>query len=147
MTTIISGAQPGRGIANHSGGAYDGGARQDLLDTWPFHNPITFLSGSGDAIPPNVAAQYLITTAGVDAMTLVAPASGGPLVGGSDGLMIAIVSNTAHAHTLTATGLLQTGASGTGVLTMAADAGCTIVLRAYQGLWQLISSNGITVTS
>jgi hypothetical protein len=131
-----------RGLFSHSGGTFDRSEMQDIIDTDPFQGPITVLSGTADVIQPHISGNYVVNTGSADGITLTAPTSGV-----DDGVGINIVSNTAYAHTLTATGLLQTGASGTGVLTMAADAGCTICLRAYQGKWQLVGSVGITVTS
>jgi hypothetical protein len=138
---------PGRGPDNHSGGSYDRSAQRDIIETGPFHGAIQLLSGTADAISPYNGGNYIITTGSADAMTLAAPIAGALQNGGADNLQIAVVSNTAYAHTLTATGLLQTGAAGTGVLTFAAHAGAGFALRAYQGLWQLIGSIGITVTS
>ncbi len=134
-----------RGLFNHSGGSFDIAEMLDLVQTDPYQSAtITVLTGTTDVINPYnpFGNNYIVNTGSADAMTLAAPVSGT-----DDGLCVSIVSNTAQAHTLTSTGNLQTGASGTGVLTMAADAGCTILLRAYKGKWQLIGSTGITVTS
>ena len=100
------------------------------------------LSGTTDAIPPHVAHNYIITSTSTDNMTLAAPTATT-----DDGIIISIMSNTAHAHTLTATGNLETGATGTGVLTFAAHAGATVQLMAYQGKWIVQSLQGVTVTS
>jgi hypothetical protein len=91
------------------------------------------------AIAPNTPANYVITKAGVLADTLAAPT-----VGTSDGVTITITSNTANAHTLTATGLLQTGTASVNVATFAAFAGASLTLQAYQGKWNVLASNGIT---
>jgi hypothetical protein len=99
----------------------------------------SLLSGTADAIDPHTAANYIVTKAGVDAMTLAAPTSGD-----DDNLIIVIGSNTGYAHTLTATGLLHSGAAGTDVATFAAFAGAGLALRAYQGKWNVLWSNGIT---
>lgn len=97
------------------------------------------LSASADAIPPHVSASYIITRAGVDAMTLAAPTA---VV--DDGLAISISSSTANAHTLTATGLLQTGSANVNVATFAAQPGAGLNLVAYNGKWIVKSSVGIT---
>jgi hypothetical protein len=134
-----------RGLGNHAGGSFDGGVQGDIIQCDPFQSSfITVLSGSADAVNPYNANgnNYIVNTAGVDAMTLAAPISGT-----DDNLTVAIYSNTANAHTLTSTGNIQSGAAGTGVLTFAAHAGAGVVLRAYQGKWQIIGANGITVTS
>lgn len=131
-----------RGLFSHSGGAFDRSEIQDIIDGDSNQGPITTLSGTADAINPHIAGNYVVTTAAADGMTITAPTSGT-----DDGLSIQIVSNTNYAHTLTSSALFQSGASGTNVLTMAAYAGCTIQLRAYQGKWQVLSINGITISS
>jgi hypothetical protein len=91
------------------------------------------------AIPPHVGHTYVITKAGVLADTLAAPTATT-----DDGLEIWIVSNTANAHTLTATGLLGTGSASVNLATFAAFAGAGLGLMAYQGTWLVIASVGIT---
>ncbi len=129
-------------VFQHSGGSYDSSSQNDIFITNPLSGPITYLTGATDPIPPHKPGNYIVTTAGVDAMTLAAPTAGI-----DDGLCILVCSGSANAHTLTATGLLATGAAGTGLLTFAAFSGANCLLRAYNAKWQLISSNGITVTS
>ena len=99
------------------------------------------LTGSADAINPNMSANYIITSTGVDATTLAAPTASI-----DDGKTIIVSSGGAHAHTLTATGLLQTGASAVNVATFAAHPGAGLTLKAYQGVWQVLSAIGITFT-
>jgi hypothetical protein len=98
----------------------------------------TALTTNG-AIAPNTAANYIITKAGVLADTLAAPT-----VTTSDGLEIKITSGTANAHTITATGLLQTGSASVNVATFNANAGASLTLMAYQGLWFVRAANGIS---
>lgn len=129
-----------RGL-NHQG-SFGGDAIQDVIDTDCFQGPITVLSGSTDAIPTK-GGNYMITTAGVDAMTISAPTSGT-----DDGLTIGIYSNTANAHTLT--GPTGCFATGVGVVKHIATwttgfIGQGVVLRAYQGIWYPIGSTG-TIT-
>lgn len=133
-----------RSVFSHSGGSFDNSSMQDIGDTNPFALPITVLSGATDAIPCHQSGNYMVTIAtGIDAMTLKAPTAGA-----DDGVMIAIYSNSAEAHTLTATGLLQTGQSGkTGVLTFGAYAGSGVVLRAYNAKWQVLYGQSLTYTS
>lgn len=97
------------------------------------------LSGASDVISPHSGHAYIVTRAGVDAMTLAAPTSGT-----DDGLTIVISSNTANAHTLTATGLLQTGTASVNVATFAAQKGAGLTLQAYQGKWNVLAAVGIT---
>lgn len=99
---------------------------------------IQLLAASG-AVSPNRAATYVVTKAGVAALTLAAPTATV-----DDGKIIVVTSATANAHTLTATGLLNTGTVSVNVATFAAHAGATVTLMAYQGLWNVLSSNGIT---
>jgi hypothetical protein len=91
--------------------------------------PFTPITASG-AINPHQSANYMITKAGVAAMTL-----GAPTTGADDGVVIAVYSNTAYAHTVTATGLFIDGSGNVNVLTFAAHAGAACFLTAYQGKW------------
>ena len=99
--------------------------------------PLT-LAASG-AVPVRPGADYVITKAGVAALTLAAPTAGT-----DDGVTISIISSTLFAHTLTATGLLSTGTASVNLATFAAFAGAGLTLKAYQGLWLVTSSVGIT---
>lgn len=91
------------------------------------------------AINSHTAADYIITKAGVLADTLAAPTA---VV--DDGLRISIISNTANAHTLTATGLFGSGAAATDLATFAAFLGAGLTLEARGAKWLVVSSNGIT---
>lgn len=90
---------------------------------------LVLLPASG-AIDPHSANRYLITKAGVAALTLAAPTAGA-----DDGLQIEITSATANAHTLTATGLFEDGAAHVNLATWPAQIGGKISLMAYQGKW------------
>jgi hypothetical protein len=96
------------------------------------------LAASG-AINPHVSASYLITKAGVAALTLAAPTGNV-----DDGTTIDVTSTTANAHTITATGLLQTGTSAVNLATFAAYAGARVTLTAYQGVWYAQDPIGVT---
>lgn len=100
-------------------------------------SPVAFASDG--AIPAHVSQTWELTKAGVLVATLAAPTTGT-----DDGLIIAVTSATANAHTLTATGLFQTGASAVNLATFAAFAGAGLVVRAYLAKWQVVSSVGIT---
>jgi hypothetical protein len=91
------------------------------------------------AIDPHTPGRYVITKATAAAMTLGAPA-----VGTEDGLAITIYSSTAAAHVLTATGLLQTASASVNTATCAAQAGCQIILMAFNGKWICDTGNGLT---
>src|SRR6266705_3989968 len=97
-------------------------------------NPI---AASG-AISPEKAGRFIITKAGVAALTLAAPSLQ------DDGLLIQITSVTANAHTLTATDLLNTGAAANDLATFAAFAGAGLTLMAYNGAWYVLQQVGIT---
>ncbi len=123
-------------------GAFAGDAQQDVIDTNPFSGPFVLLSGAADAINPHVSGNYIVNRAGVDAMTLTAPT-----VGADDGLMIAIVSDTLFAHTLTATSLLAGGTALKTTATFPAFRRAALVLRAFNGVWQVLSSGNGNVAS
>ncbi len=101
---------------------------------------IQVLSANG-AVLPHVAATYAITKAGVALLTLAAPTT---VV--DDGKVIVITNNTANAHTLTATGLLNTGTATVNLATFAAFAGASITLMAYAAKWNVISLNAVVLT-
>jgi hypothetical protein len=107
----------------------------DQTDAQNFN--FTALTANG-AINPNLSATYSITKAGVLADTLAAPTV--------DGVTITITSNTAFAHTITATGLLQTGSASVNVATFAAFAGASLQLVSIGGKWSVLTSNGVTFT-
>jgi hypothetical protein len=99
------------------------------------------LIAASGALPPHVAHEYMVTAGSAAAMTLAAPTAGV-----DDGLIISISSSTAFAHTLTATGLLQTGSAAVNVATFAAFAGAGVTLMAYNGKWVVAYALGCTFT-
>lgn len=111
---------------------YNNGNSQNELQT-----PLVALTTNGAIVP--VSGNYVITKAGVLADTLAAPTAGI-----QDGVIIVLNSSTANAHTLTATGLLQTGTASVNVATFAAQAGAGLVLQAFNGKWIVLSAVGIT---
>lgn len=104
----------------------------------PAQLAVVAVTASG-AISPHSSQTLVLTKAGVAAMTLAAPT-----VTTDDGVLLTITSNTANAHTITATGLFQDGSTTTDVATFAARAGASVQLMAYQGKWNVISSTQIT---
>jgi hypothetical protein len=112
-----------------------------LIDSDALQGPIVELSGTTDAIAPNVPGNYVVKTAGVNAMTLAAPR-----VGIDDNLTIAIYSDTLNAHTLTTVALLANGTAIKNVATFAAFKGAGLVLRAFNGVWQVVSQTAIVFT-
>lgn len=91
------------------------------------------------AVSPKVTQTYMITKAGVLAATLAAPVT---VV--DDGIIITIVSATANAHTLTATGLLMAGVAGVDLATFVNLPGAGLRIMAYAAKWYVLSSVGIT---
>lgn len=131
-----------RAVGNHVG-AFDSGAAQDIKDTDAMQGAPIVISGTADAINPHNSGNYIVATAGVDAMVLTAPTAGI-----DDNLSIAIFSDTLNAHTITATSLFASGASAglKSTATFAAFRGAGVILRAYNGVWQVVGQTGISFT-
>lgn len=159
MTQISTIQQPSiiagpRGIgARSQGGTYSQDAQQDIEDADCFQGPITLLSGTTDALLPPAqlgsplltgTLNYVVKTGSADAITGVAPRAGL-----DDGMTMAVVSDTAFAHTVTfSTNCIADGASGAPhhIITFGAFRGCGILLRAFNGTWQLLSNVGCVIT-
>jgi hypothetical protein len=123
-------------------GSFDQSAAQDINDTSVFTGPIVKLTGLLDTINPHQSGNYVVTQAGApDVMTLTAPTAGT-----DDGLMISVISDTTCAHTITATSLLANGTALKSLATFAAFRGAGVVLRAYNGVWQVISTMVCTLS-
>lgn len=97
------------------------------------------ITASG-ALDPRNSGRFLIDKNGVAAMTLAAPNTG------DDGLYMRIISTTANAHTITATGLYQDGAGHVNLATFAAQIGASIDLMALAGKWVVIRVQGVTMS-
>lgn len=111
------------------------------IQSLPYNQaPVNILSASG-AVTPNTAATYIITKAGVAAMTLAAPTAGV-----DDGKIITFTSSTANAHTVTATGLFKTGTATVNLATFAAFAGAGFSVMAYGGLWYVMTNTAVTLS-
>jgi hypothetical protein len=115
-------------------GGYPGSLSQQIA-SYNANGPIAIPS-----LPINVEQQVYITKPGVAALTLAAP----PL--DMDGLTLLITSNTAFAHTITATGLFNTGTAAVNLATFAARAGATLGIQAASGLWNVISLQNVAMT-
>src|SRR5882724_2674885 len=122
-------------------GATIGSAAPESYDTSKFVSLL--VNGAIPIGPPLVPAIYQINKAGVLADTLAAPVSGNA---NDDGKVIYIVSNTNNAHTVTATGLFQSGSAAVHLATFAAFAGAGMTLMALQGKWVVLGSVGVTFT-
>jgi hypothetical protein len=113
---------------------------------FPSPMPLQGITANG-ALSVSSGNYVLITKAGVIALTLAAPTAGV-----DDGMVISITSaNGAYADTLTATSLLQNGATASPYTTAtfgvtSAYIGGTIVLKAYNGFWFVVSAVGVALT-
>lgn len=116
---------------------YPGVLSQDAINKL-LGGPLVPLPASG-AIDPHTANRYMITKAGLAAMTLAAPTAGA-----DDGLPIEILSSTAFAHTITMTGLMVDGAGHVNSATFPAAGGGALDLAAYNGKWYVVNSQNIT---
>jgi|ERR1700722_2805343 len=92
-----------------------------------------FLSGTADALAAGVAAFYVVKTGSADAMTLAAPTAG------QEGNIIEVWSDTAFAHTITATTLLANGTALKTTVTFPAFRGAGIVLRVCNLVYHVMS--------
>lgn len=91
----------------------------------------------------NQPQNFAITKAtALSSTTLAAPSKA------QDGLTIVFTSLTAAAHVITATSLLADAVSGSPhtTATFAAYIGASLTLQAQNGLWNVISSTGVTIT-
>lgn len=139
-----------RGIDGHNqGGAFSRDTQEDLVQSDSFIGGPMVLTGTTDAIAfpyvptfPLGSQNYIISTAGVDAVTL-----GLPRNPNDDNQSVNIWSDTANAHTVTlpSTAYAIGGTAGLKTIaTFAANRGAGMSLRAYNGTWQVISSQGVT---
>lgn len=101
---------------------------------------LVVLAVSG-ALDPHTSNRYMITKGGILAETLAAPTAGA-----DDGIEIEIVSATAFAHTLTATGLFVDGAAHVNLASWSVNAGGCLRLRAYNGKWYVTTALNVTMT-
>lgn len=90
----------------------------------------------------NQPQNFAILKATAAAITLAAPSKA------QDGETIVFTSDTAAAHVITATSLIADGVSGSPhtTATFAAFIGATITLQAQNGLWNMVSTKGVTIT-
>ncbi len=113
---------------------------------YPSPSPLVPIVANG-ALSVSSGNYVMITKAGVIALTLTAPTAGV-----DDGMVISITSaNGAYADTLTATALLQNGATASPYTTATFGVttsyiGGTLVLKAYNGFWFVVSAVGVALT-
>ena len=117
---------------------------QDAADSL-LAGAFNIISASG-AIDPHTPAKYVITKAGVAALTLAAPTAVA-----DDGVRIEFISTTAQAHTVTtpAAGDIRDGNSSDHdtVATFAAHIGANFCIEAYNGVWYVTDETAVTLTS
>lgn len=100
--------------------------------------------GENGVIPvPTQPTTYVLTKA-----TALASTTFGAPAKDQDGLMVVFTSQTAAAHVITATTLWGDAVSGSPhtTATFAAFIGASLTVRAQNGLWNVISSTGVTIT-
>jgi hypothetical protein len=103
--------------------------------------PATFLAGLTDAIPAGVAGFYVIKSAAANLMTLAAPTAA------QEGNIIDIWSDTAFAHTITATSLFAGGTALKTTATFPAFRGAGMKLRVCNLVYHVLSSGNGNVSS
>src|ERR1035437_529999 len=112
-----------------------------LANTGGTQVPIV-LNGGTDAIPAHTSATYIVTTAGVDAMTIAAPT-----VTTDDGLLITVETSTNAAHTLTFTGgTLRPGTAAVTTVNFLSYTGSSVTIMAWQGNWYVKAANVASYT-
>jgi len=131
--------------ARNAGGVYAQDNQQDIIDTDCFQGPVTLLSGTTDAIPAHQGGNFIIKTGQADAITASAPTAGV-----DDGLTLAIYSDTAFAHTVTfSSNCIADGSAGGPhhIVTFTTGyRGQGVLLRAFNGTWQLMGNTGCAIT-
>ena len=104
--------------------------------------PCVSLTGSADVLPLNGNAY--VNSTGVDEMTLAQPIAGPPAAGGQDGQTLLVYDQGGHAHTVT------TAANGIDgnkhIATFGGTAQSYIRFRAFNGVWTVVGSSGVTLS-
>lgn len=122
------------------GGAYDQVAILNNLQN-PYDAAHQIVANPGTAPQPafdqTTPGRYIITKATAATIALVAP-----VAGRDDGMSLQFVSNTTAAHQVTFSGSLQDGAGHTNSMTFPAQPGATLEIVAFNGKWNVISTNG-----
>ncbi len=145
---VVRGYQGTAGVAHNTLALCAYGNASDFVTPNAMNaQPYASYSVSGAITVPTSNQFIEINKAGAALMTLAAPGLD------QDGLQLTITSNTAQAHTITATGLFQDGSTTTDVATFAAQKGVSLVISALGGKWNVISvgnpvgaSPGVTFT-
>lgn len=118
--------------------------------TWAYNG--SAFAAAGDSYTPILlsvngaiavsSGYFVITKAGVLADTLAAPTAA------QNGSVMVFTSRTANAHTITATGLINDGTTGSphNLATFAQFAGATITLVADNLLWNVVSLQHVVIS-
>jgi hypothetical protein len=105
---------------------------------------VTINANGAITVPADIRPVVVNLTKGsaLSSTTLAAPTAA------QDGLEMTFTSQTAFAHVITATSLINDGATGAPhtTLTFAAFAGASIVLVAQNALWNVVSNNNVVIT-
>lgn len=119
-------------------------ANNDVIEVMEYNSPVfnfvtAYAVNGALSLLPGTAT---LTKAGVNAMTLAAPTVD------QEGLIIRVISQTANAHTITATGLIDDGVTGGSktTATFAAFAGASIEFVASNLKWAVLAKNAVTIT-
>ena len=122
-------------------GAYDQTAAKQMQEV-TCQGKFQVLSGSTDPLP--FPGNVVVTTGGVDAMTLATPIAGEQPVG-DDGKTVKVYDYGGHAHTITTASNII--APSHHVLTFGGTAGSNVELQAYGGLWYPVGTSlGVTAS-
>lgn len=138
-----TGHAPGRSYVDQNGAPHTNGAQffdnneRDIAPILAANNLVGAASASG--VIAQKTGTLFITDASAAALTLAAPTSGT-----DDGSKLSIVSTTAAAHTVVTPANKLNGTHTTA--TFAAAIGNSVDLVAYQGVWYVWNSIGITVS-
>lgn len=102
---------------------------------------------SGDGAITIASSSVFLTKGSAAAITLAAPTSGAPGTG-QDGTRITVIAGSSFAHVITATSLVEDGATGVPhtTITFAAFKGASVTLEAQTGLWYVVANNHVTVS-
>lgn len=112
---------------------------QASLVIGPQQEGVTNLSGSTDALP--LDGSVYISSSGVDATTLATPTAGAPGTG-DDGKILKVTDVGGHAHTITTASNKVVPSHH--ILTFDGTAGSFVILQAFNGLWYIKGSSGVT---
>lgn len=103
--------------------------------------PVVEVTADGAIAVPTVDTKYVITKAGVAAMTIVDPTDVA-----HDGITLTFISATANAHTLTrATTGFNDGGAGADVATWGGAKGDGIQITAWDGKWYVNFLRNVTL--